>query len=41
MNLNNIKYKKDELIEEGLGASALVLMLAVFVGIFILLSYYK
>lgn len=41
MNLSNIKYKKDEIVEEGLGASALVLMLAVFVGIFVLLSYYK
>lgn len=38
MNLNNIKYKKDEIIEDGLGALALVLMLASFVGIFILLS---
>ena len=40
MSLKNIKYKKDEIIKEGFGASALVLMLAVFVSIFILLSSY-
>lgn len=39
MNLNNIKYKKDEVVEDGLGASALILMLAVFVTIFILLGW--
>ena len=41
MKLKSITYKLPEAIEDGLGASALVLMLAVFVMIFILLSCYK
>lgn len=40
MNLTNIKYKKQDLVEEGFEASALILMLTVFVGLFILLSCY-